>query len=315
MNNVFSLLVFASFICLIVGLVKPTAFSRFIKGEITRKKIAIIFGIAFLFFSGLLGSVTNPNSGNLSETEKVAEQKIETKTPANQSQQQVITQTPKAVAVSSKARTQFVYDIPSLLDKNYNQIKTKLGKTTKVVQADNQADALFIKQGFEFYVTYNTKTKEVIEFFLVTDDPSGKTQDINRLMDIGNLSKDDARYTVEFTRPIDDKSAYTGITVRTAVAAKAKADRAKAVKDAEKYNVYASVCAKMEVEAMLKAPSTAKFPRGIPDNILFSPEKNSYTVISYVDAQNSFGAMIRTNYICVVADRPDTMCDAQCKLE
>jgi len=46
MDNLFLLLFLASLVCLIVGLVKPMAFSRFIKGEMTRKKIATVFGIA-----------------------------------------------------------------------------------------------------------------------------------------------------------------------------------------------------------------------------------------------------------------------------
>lgn len=429
MNNVFSLLFLASFICLIVGLVKPTAFSRFIKGEITRKKIGLIFGIStFVFFvlSGVtananrakaltlvnqaesyinenkineaLGAIDKSKQLNPSKEENKAfslEEKIkksqsvdflkktliemsnadfellkngklksvfienerlnkvfltklqenaderlvyivelekkkkleqeETERKETEEAKKKVSEEAKikakeetAVAVSSVEKISFVYDVPSLIDKNYDQVKAILGKTTKVVQADNEADALFIKQGFQFYVTYNPKTKEVKEFFLVTDDPSGKTKDIDRLMDIGNLTKDDARYAVEFTRPLDDKSAYTGIEVRAATAAKAKADRAKAVKEASTtYNrIVATACANLEVTAMLKAPSTAKFPRGSADNILFSPEENSYTVISYVDAQNSFGAMIRTNYICVVAaDNMDKCHNVRCQLE
>jgi len=53
------------------------------------------------------------------------------------------------------------------------------------------------------------------------------------------------------------------------------------------------------VEKQLKAPATAKFP-------LYSESKvtdlgdGKYKVDSYVDAQNSFGAMIRTNYTCTL---------------
>ena len=51
MSVLFFLLFFVSLISLIVGLIKPTAFSRFIKGEITRKRIWLIFGIStFVFF-------------------------------------------------------------------------------------------------------------------------------------------------------------------------------------------------------------------------------------------------------------------------
>ncbi len=51
MSILFFLLFLISLVSLSVGLIKPTVFSRFIKGEITRKKIWLIFGIsAFVFF-------------------------------------------------------------------------------------------------------------------------------------------------------------------------------------------------------------------------------------------------------------------------
>jgi hypothetical protein len=63
MNTLFLLLFFASFVVLIVGLVKPNTFSRFIKGEITRKKIMIIFGIATIA-SFVLFDITADTSKN-----------------------------------------------------------------------------------------------------------------------------------------------------------------------------------------------------------------------------------------------------------
>lgn len=56
MSVLFFLLFFVSLISLIVGLIKPTAFSRFIKGEITRKRIWLIFGISTCAFFILTGT-------------------------------------------------------------------------------------------------------------------------------------------------------------------------------------------------------------------------------------------------------------------
>src|SRR3989338_4782175 len=67
MDNLFLLIFFASIIALVVGLVKPTVFSRFIKGEITRKKIGKIFGIATIA-SFVLFAVTTDSSKNNNET-------------------------------------------------------------------------------------------------------------------------------------------------------------------------------------------------------------------------------------------------------
>ncbi|MBX3575474.1 MAG: hypothetical protein KF694_24290 [Mesorhizobium sp.] len=58
------------------------------------------------------------------------------------------------------------------------------------------------------------------------------------------------------------------------------------------------------VRAKLKAPSTASFP--------WTPIRAQHTgdckfqVLAYVDAQNGFGAMIRSNYIATLAYSPET---------
>jgi len=68
----------------------------------------------------------------------------------------------------------------------------------------------------------------------------------------------------------------------------------------------AYVCAKLKVEEELKAPSTAKF-QPYPDAVITN-NGLYYFVKSYVDAQNSFGAMIRTDFICkVLSPNPETI--------
>lgn len=55
------------------------------------------------------------------------------------------------------------------------------------------------------------------------------------------------------------------------------------------------------VEKLLKSPSTADFPNYHmnPDGVSVLDNGNGeYTVIGYVDAQNSFGATIRVGYTC-----------------
>lgn len=52
------------------------------------------------------------------------------------------------------------------------------------------------------------------------------------------------------------------------------------------------------VRASLKSPSTAKFPGvfdGRADHVKRT-EHNRYLIVSYVDSQNGFGAMLRTNF-------------------
>ncbi len=50
----------------------------------------------------------------------------------------------------------------------------------------------------------------------------------------------------------------------------------------------------------LKAPATAQWPRGSANYSCVELGDDQYRVTSYVDAQNSFGAQIRTFYTVVV---------------
>lgn len=83
--------------------------------------------------------------------------------------------------------------------------------------------------------------------------------------------------------------------------------------DAKDDGTAAAVCAKNYVEASLKSPSTAKFP-WVSDTIIPLGD-NKYTIGSYVDSQNGFGATIRTNYLCTVTivDRSSYSCISECQ--
>lgn len=70
MDDLFLLLFFASTIALVVGLVKPTAFTRFLKEKATRKDVATIFGIAAIAFFVLFAITTEPTT----QTPQVAQE-------------------------------------------------------------------------------------------------------------------------------------------------------------------------------------------------------------------------------------------------
>jgi hypothetical protein len=55
------------------------------------------------------------------------------------------------------------------------------------------------------------------------------------------------------------------------------------------------------IKTRLKAPSTAKFPSfwNAPDHVTYLGNKR-YKIRSWVDAQNSFGANIRQNYVSTI---------------
>jgi hypothetical protein len=73
-------------------------------------------------------------------------------------------------------------------------------------------------------------------------------------------------------------------------------------------------CAKQRVERMLKAPRTAEFA-GLSDHNTMQVDESTINVTGYVDAQNSFGAMIRTAYSCEVTWNANTEgCSTDCQV-
>lgn len=106
MDNLFLLLFFASIICLIIGIVKPSVFSILIKGEITRKKIGKIFGIAAIISIVLFGITTNSSKNN------------------------EVTQQPSTEI--SKKEIKMLWDIPMLMNKSHNEIVKILGNPTVI---------------------------------------------------------------------------------------------------------------------------------------------------------------------------------------
>lgn len=81
-----------------------------------------------------------------------------------------------------------------------------------------------------------------------------------------------------------------------------KSNREPKEKVANKYQAHL-ICSKF-IEKLLKAPSTAKF-ESISDSDYNQLSDNQFEVWLYVDAENSFGAMLRNDYYCKVTYLPD----------
>ena len=75
-----------------------------------------------------------------------------------------------------------------------------------------------------------------------------------------------------------------------------------AVDAARELNTNAAQVCKQFVEKRLRAPATAKFQNIFDATVEggAGDQQDQRTVTSYVDAQNGFGALIRSNYVCVV---------------
>ncbi|MBF0473952.1 MAG: hypothetical protein HQK91_07695 [Nitrospirae bacterium] len=77
MDNLFLFIFRASLVCLIIGLIKPTIFSRFTEGEITRKKIGLFYVIFNFAFFVIFGIMTYSNQQTQENAyRKLVEQKI-----------------------------------------------------------------------------------------------------------------------------------------------------------------------------------------------------------------------------------------------
>ncbi len=59
----------------------------------------------------------------------------------------------------------------------------------------------------------------------------------------------------------------------------------------------AYVLAKMSIERQLKSPSTAKFPYSSAPGVSVLQQGDEFYISSYVDAQNSFGALLRKKWV------------------
>ena len=60
------------------------------------------------------------------------------------------------------------------------------------------------------------------------------------------------------------------------------------------------VLTKHAVEQKLKSPSTAKFPSYGGKDVNFTEYDDTFIITSYVDAQNSFGAKVRSSFVATL---------------
>lgn len=77
MDNLFLILFLVALVGLIVGLIKPSSFSRFLKEKATRKNSAIIFGSAALIFFILFGVTTDNTTKPVENKNEIPTQQVQ----------------------------------------------------------------------------------------------------------------------------------------------------------------------------------------------------------------------------------------------
>jgi hypothetical protein len=113
MRNILFILQIIIFSCLIAGLVKPSIFSRFLKSEITRKKIIYIFGGTLIAIPLIYGMIAQNNGNNVSTKADVRQEaKVATSPPI-----------PIAATNTDECEGNKIYDVQVLLDANFPEPK------------------------------------------------------------------------------------------------------------------------------------------------------------------------------------------------
>lgn len=193
MNSLFVLLFLLSVICLIAGLIKPSWFNKLFKGNSSRKKVGIVFGIATFVFLSLSGA-----------------------TSSKEPQQSAATQPAQKV-------NQYVFDVPSLIGKNIDEIRTVLGipvdkdltepTALQLEMGTKEWNNTFKKDGVELLVTYRTTDRKVVDFFISQNGKFNSTKDKESLLGQGNLNEKDSKYRIEFVKMLKDPSSFTGVKI------------------------------------------------------------------------------------------------------
>ena len=117
----------------------------------------------------------------------------------------------KSVLVTS---VPVVFDIPSLVGKSIDEVEKALGapKNSSVPNKEQVALGIkegsegFEKDGFRVLVTYDIKTKEVLDFFLDGEDKG-------KLLAQGNLQEKSDAYVIDPVENLTDKSKITGVII------------------------------------------------------------------------------------------------------
>ena len=131
---------------------------------------------------------------------------------------------PTTTTTITKTDIKAVYDVPSLIGKNIDEIRKVLGKPSdkeieptklQMKMKFDSWDNSFEKDGRTLLVTFNPQNRQVVDFFIETTDPIGSTSDYSELLKICNVTNDNPKYSIEPVPTIKDNTKYTGIKIVT----------------------------------------------------------------------------------------------------
>jgi hypothetical protein len=161
------------------------------------KTLKITITIVFAFFNLVALMSDNPDKSTTQQAEQ--NPTVETKSEAPK---QEIPQLP-----------QFVFDVPSLIGKNIDEVKSALGTPNNFKEPTKQQLAItdewymeYIKDDNSLLITYDLKTKVVTDFFIEGTDKS-------KVLTTGNLKEKADDYNVQFVNSIKNANEITGVKI------------------------------------------------------------------------------------------------------
>jgi len=118
---------------------------------------------------------------------------------------------------NGSAATAAVFDVPSLVGKDINDVQAILGISTEDnsnhvwPNGDDEHLKTWQKAKVDLAVNFHSQNNQVIDFFIGTDDLSGTTSDKERLFALGNLKEGDPRYRIDIQPAGGHPNEYTGV--------------------------------------------------------------------------------------------------------
>ena len=153
MTDLFGFLILASLIALVVGLIKPTVFSRFIKNP-TRKKVGLILGGLFVVFFIGFGMTTDTKTATKTPSEPTPQTQQATTAPEPTKETKPLTTTDKLwVALDSSMKTRDGYTV------EYDE-SSKTASVTKT-STDFWDETSMVRGSFTTLVKFGTEAFKI----------------------------------------------------------------------------------------------------------------------------------------------------------
>lgn len=174
------------------------------------KKTRALVGASLLIFFIVAVNFASDDGKDKDSTQSVAE-KTESNTDTKENQQE--TKPVKEEVKTVESAPQSVFDIPSLIGKSLDEVKAILGEPKTFKEPTKQQTAMvdtweieYEKDGVGLLVSYDLKTKNVVDFFMDGDDKA-------KLLSQGNLQEKSDSYVVEPVKNLVDPNKITGIKI------------------------------------------------------------------------------------------------------